>query len=543
MEREDFSPPINDISSFQWVISLRWMGLLSSFILISIVRVFIQFDYIQIIILGAVASGLNFLSTTHLRRYRNLGPVYFPQEIRIIAQLQLFIDLLILAWLMRITGGIESPFIPLFLTSLPLVGMVHSRRFTLASAGIAVSLIWGITLLEYYSIIPHMHFGKFYTDELLFDNTFAILVILSVQTLLIFLIAITSGYVGGKFKSVVDKERRQRQQAEAQQKMSADLSSTLDLYKALYIVKQHVLELIPYDYFVIAVNLGERFQSVTDFKTNHAGLKTITEGHLRIIFQEIVESGFDSYFDPSLWKALGIADIDNSYGTLLTVRGQPIGLLAVGAREKGVFTHIEIDMLQWITDRITLVLDNIYLYKQTLTLAHTDPLTELYNMRRFVEILEQETKRAHRYNIPLSLLIVDLDHFKKFNDLHGHLAGDDLLKELAILFNDHARESDTVARYGGEEFIFLLPETNITQAKEVAERLRATIENHEFFLSAEIGPTKITISIGATAITSPENTPKDLIKTADDALYKAKIWRNKVFSSEDPLPPKKKQAA
>jgi diguanylate cyclase (GGDEF)-like protein len=168
-------------------------------------------------------------------------------------------------------------------------------------------------------------------------------------------------------------------------------------------------------------------------------------------------------------------------------------------------------------------------HARTKRLASTDGLTGLYNHRVFQERLEEEVERANRYHRPLSLLMVDVDHFKVHNDTHGHLWGDAILTELARLLKDSSRTSDIVARYGGEEFVLVLPETNQDQALNIANRLRETIASHRFL---DTHPAKsLTVSIGV-AMHQPAGCKQTLIAAADGALYTAKrTGRNRVCAA------------
>lgn len=159
-------------------------------------------------------------------------------------------------------------------------------------------------------------------------------------------------------------------------------------------------------------------------------------------------------------------------------------------------------------------------------LAVEDGLTKLYVVRHFKEILEQEMAKAKRYQRPLSLIISDIDHFKRVNDTYGHLSGDFILRETANIFKSSCREADIAGRYGGEEFVILLPETNRDGAVEFAERLRKLVEG----LTLEYNNIKfnITISFGITELRDDVSVA-DFIKRADEALYVAKeTGRNKV---------------
>ena len=164
-------------------------------------------------------------------------------------------------------------------------------------------------------------------------------------------------------------------------------------------------------------------------------------------------------------------------------------------------------------------------------LAHTDPLTDVLNRRALTDRLAHEIDRARRYTSQVTLLMIDLDHFKRINDTHGHLVGDDVLMELAGLLQRTIRSVDVVARYGGEEFVVLLPETAEHGAVAFAERIREQLEVHEFRLDSG-EPLHLTASIGVATFPSPKvDSVEDLFARADQALYRAKAeGRNRVRS-------------
>lgn len=152
-------------------------------------------------------------------------------------------------------------------------------------------------------------------------------------------------------------------------------------------------------------------------------------------------------------------------------------------------------------------------------LAQTDRLTGLGNRRHFEEELKREFEEALRYNRPLSLLMIDLDHFKIFNDRYGHCAGDRQLQQFAKVLLRGVRGADLAARWGGEEFIVLLPQTGKGRARRVAERVHRLTET-------ELN--NITVSIGAAEGGGKGDTSSALIERADTALYQAKKRRNRV---------------
>ncbi len=164
-------------------------------------------------------------------------------------------------------------------------------------------------------------------------------------------------------------------------------------------------------------------------------------------------------------------------------------------------------------------------------LATTDGLTHLSNRRAFQEKLTDEVERAARYGTPLSLLLLDIDHFKQFNDTFGHPAGDRVLLSVAVLLEATARSTDFVARYGGEEFVVLLPNTDEYGAEVLADRFRSAIEN------AAWGQRSITVSVGVSTLVAPEGDGTALIEQADAALYVSKKnGRNCVHHASQCLP-------
>ena len=163
--------------------------------------------------------------------------------------------------------------------------------------------------------------------------------------------------------------------------------------------------------------------------------------------------------------------------------------------------------------------------QKLIALATIDDLTQLYNRRYFFVRFQQELERAKRYQRPLSCLILDLDHFKQVNDTYGHLAGDQVLKEIAHILKTQCRQSDLAGRYGGEEMIVLLPETDAHGAFAIAERIREMIQNHET-VSAKGQSIRVTVSIGVAHLNGAEvgavDNPDRIVQYADDALLAAK---------------------
>jgi diguanylate cyclase (GGDEF)-like protein len=162
-------------------------------------------------------------------------------------------------------------------------------------------------------------------------------------------------------------------------------------------------------------------------------------------------------------------------------------------------------------------------------MASTDGLTGLNNHRTFQERLQQEIERARRFDTPLSLLMIDIDRFKKFNDTYGHTNGDEVLKIIARILKDNVRSIDFVARYGGEEFAVILPQVDLEGALVVAERIRRSAENYELVFNGH--KERVTLSIGVATYPDDASNREQLIDHADKALYLAKrTGRNRLCS-------------
>lgn len=194
------------------------------------------------------------------------------------------------------------------------------------------------------------------------------------------------------------------------------------------------------------------------------------------------------------------------------------------------FSSEELRLLQLVANQVALAIENAKLYTKARDLSVKDELTGLYNRRHFQTVLQIEWKRAVRFHRSLSLLMIDVDFFKKYNDTFGHLQGDKVLKEMSNVLKRNVREIDTVARFGGEEFIVLLPDTDKKGAVAVGEKLRKIVETHRFIDVSSQAVAPISISVGIASYPDDVRELDDLIDHADIALYDAKdSGRNRVI--------------
>ena len=193
------------------------------------------------------------------------------------------------------------------------------------------------------------------------------------------------------------------------------------------------------------------------------------------------------------------------------------------------FEENDLRLLLKLVDQAALAIERSYLYQKMSDLATTDDLTHLYNFRYLDQVLEVEIRRCRRYRSTVSLIFLDMDHFKLVNDQYGHLMGSQVLIEVANLLIKSLRDVDIIARYGGDEFVVILPETDVETTHRITHRVRNAIRGYEF-LKKEGLSIHLSASFGIAGFPEHAKNKTDLIRLADQAMYKAKVMgRDKVF--------------
>lgn len=216
----------------------------------------------------------------------------------------------------------------------------------------------------------------------------------------------------------------------------------------------------------------------------------------------------------------------------LIYAGKSLGSLILGSRYPQAYKDGQIKLLEQLAVQITPPIANSQLYAQAREKARLDELTGLFNRRHFDERLREEINRQVRYGGAFSLIMLDLDSFKAYNDVYGHPAGDTLLQDVGVLIKKAIRTSDQAFRYGGDEFAALLPQTDTDSAYHVAERIRQEVAAH-----AQARSTGVTCSVGISSCPPDGNLPADLISAADSALYHSKYaGGNRVHISSSLMP-------
>ena len=330
------------------------------------------------------------------------------------------------------------------------------------------------------------------------------------------------------------KDREERAvEFQAFYRASKELSSAIEFEDILN--KLHVLceEIVPYDFSAVSVwhDPGDRY-SVYQWR-NKAEAAEVRDnlpnnGHSWISWflnnrEEpfiLTKSQLELQQMPLLFEDENLPNLAAFLAAPMRHQNKHIGALLLGSAQEDAFSSHQARVISILCNQAAVSLENSAIIGKMEELAITDGLTGLYNHRYFQEAFQQELERAARQQQTLTLLIMDIDHFKGFNDSFGHPAGDFILKSLALLLKKNARKIDLLARYGGEEFAALLPGIDKRNARKTAERWRKTVQRSTF--KSEGQSYAITLSIGYATYPADGDSKMGLIEKADRGLYVAK---------------------
>jgi diguanylate cyclase (GGDEF)-like protein len=242
----------------------------------------------------------------------------------------------------------------------------------------------------------------------------------------------------------------------------------------------------------------------------------------------VEDTSSDFRFDFEKFKKTSSRAVGSVIAVCLVSENRPIGIMRFDSPRAKVFNLEDLRLLATMSDIAGVAVDNAQYYQRTRELAIKDGLTGLYTRKFIVEKLEQELKRCASGGGFLSIMILDIDFFKKYNDSHGHLAGDAVLKNLSAALSDYfKKQSAAVGRFGGEEFLIILPSAAKQEAFLEAENVRSLIQEKIVMIRRK--PTAITVSIGVACFPQDAQRADDLLDKADSVLYEAKrTGRNRV---------------
>jgi diguanylate cyclase (GGDEF)-like protein len=326
--------------------------------------------------------------------------------------------------------------------------------------------------------------------------------------------------------------------------MSAVLSSSLDIKEVLDKLTTKIKAVVPHDFCAFLLHdekSGDAvISAIRGYDSRFAGSRFPVKQSV-IMNQMLTQWDDQKISKPYYWPDLGSRGreiglfpikelqlpLQSLYGKPLTARGKFIGAVFLGSIRTNAFIEYYRNFMDTLLNQVSMVIDNSMLHQRIRDMAHTDGLTGLLNHRTFMEKIEEEFRRLDRENQDFSLLLLDIDYFKKVNDEHGHPVGDIALKSVAGTIREMARSIDFVARYGGEEFAVGMVGANSEGARTTAERIRKTIENMD--ITAGNVTLRCTLSIGIASYSRGCEKKETLIDQADQALYHAKrSGRNRV---------------
>lgn len=336
-----------------------------------------------------------------------------------------------------------------------------------------------------------------------------------------------------------EMQQEQANQWKALSTLGSDLNRAVELDEILDIILKNVTQLISCQSCIIfqcregqivakkaSSPYGALFTNfVVDFddEAGQAGENVLTwvaMNKRRLVLDDARESRFTSLIERE--RSVIIVP--------LLAEDEVIGEIYIGSAEPDVYDDQTVKTCEMVSSQAALAIQKALLFEKTVGLAITDGVTGLYTHRYFQERLSEEVRWAERYGRPLALVMVDTDHFKKFNDTLGHPEGDKLLKEISALLRSYTRESDLVCRYGGDEFSLILKDTDKESALKTAERIRDAFQLRFGKLAV-----KVTSSIGVATFPSDARSKADLVSAADAALYRSKKGGRNRVSGAQPL--------
>jgi diguanylate cyclase (GGDEF)-like protein len=427
----------------------------------------------------------------------------------------LIVDGLWLAWASYVTGSLSSPVRYLVLLHLGAVALLASYR-----TGLKLALWHSLLLLTVYNgqqkpggwltpTEPHAVSGLLGSEQTR----------LSVFVVVLWLVAVSTSALS----AVNERElRRRRMDLEALTDLAESLERTADSASVARTLLDSVVDTFGFPRGVVLAGPEGQLPLLASYGLDDdVARRPGRPGGSAVIGQAhdghgtVLVSGIDAEADP--WLARLLPNARNLVVVPLQAEGRPLGAMVLeqAPAEGGRIQRRVVSGLERSASYAALALRNAWLLEQVQRLAATDGLTKIANRRTFESTLEREVARATRSAEHLSLVMLDIDHFKRLNDEHGHQAGDEVLRNVAAALSCECRDFDTAARYGGEEFAVVLPGCGPDEARLIAERLRQAV-------AAAPAVVAITASAGVATYPAHAGDADTLVRAADDALYQSK---------------------
>ena len=442
----------------------------------------------------------------------------FPRRSLTVFGAMLMVDGLFLAFAMYGTGGALSPVRYLILLHLVAVALLASYRT-------------GLKMAMWHSLLLYVFFyaqeGRILSP---IPASLSVLPGTEYRRLLVLVsICWVMTIATAMFSAVNERElRRRRFDLEALAHLGADLEGANDSFDVADVLLDRLVDTFDVDRILLLgapeadlVLLARRgsdqvIGSVCRAAPESALLHAVERR------ESLLVSAFDPQADP--WLVAALPDARNLIVTPLSAEGRSVGALVVehALRNGSRVERRVVSMVERFASHVALALRNAWLLEQVQMMATTDGLTGIANRRNFDSALDRELARATRNGDQVTLVMLDLDHFKLLNDNHGHQIGDEVLRQVAAALAGHCRDFDTAARYGGEEFAVVLPGCTAAEAPAAAERLRQLIGEAETIVP-------VTASLGVATFPSHALDSTHLVRAADEALYQSKrAGRNRV---------------
>jgi len=334
-------------------------------------------------------------------------------------------------------------------------------------------------------------------------------------------------------------EKEQRALAEALSDTAAALNSTLEFEEVLNRILTNVGRVLPHTAAnIMLIEEDGRARIVRGLGYQELGIEdevlNLTIGYTQFPnLARMVQDGLprvvvDTETDPTWVFDPKMAWVRSYIAAPIRIKGKTAGFINLDSSQPGFYTSTHVERLKAFANQAATALENARLLEETRQISITDELTGLLNWRGLHQVGQQQVNHARQHNLPLSAILLDIDHFKSINDTYDHDLGDQVLQVLAERLRQNTRPTDILGRRGGDEFVILLVNTSLEEARQVAEQLRLAVVNIPFLVDAGL-IVDATISLGVSTLTSSTQDIQTLMKLADHAMYAAKqAGRNQV---------------